>query len=115
MRPLERVEMWIALAQEAALIGPAYAFGAPAGLKDPVLEMKMAAARGLSRGLNYHQLPFTAWEAGKEFLALLDGLLNEDNVVAVRVGHVVDLVAASGRLVEDLRHSAARPRADLDD
>jgi hypothetical protein len=116
MRPLERVEMWVALALEATTLAPAYeAHVVAGGPRDARLDMRLAAARGLGRGLNHHQLPFPAWEAGKEFLTLLDGLLNDDNLVAVRLGHVDPLVVVAGRLVGELRTCAARPRADLDD
>lgn len=115
MSPFQRAEMWILLALEAAEIAQTYRAWIVDGRADRRLDMRISASRGLSRGLDFRLLPYSAWETGREFLTLLDGLLNDDNLVAVRVGHVADLVVVAGRLEVELRAFTVRPRADLDD
>lgn len=115
MSPQQRVEMWIELAREAATLAPAYAAGSASKARDAGLDMRLSAARGLTRGLNFHQLPYSAWEIGREFLFLLDTLVDDDNPPEVRLGAVNDLVVVADRLAVELRTCAVRPRADLDD
>jgi hypothetical protein len=115
MMPRQRVEMWIELAREASTLAPAYAAGSASTARDAGLDMRLSAARGLTRGLNFHQLPYSAWETGREFLFLLDTLVNDDNPPEVRLGAVNDLVVVAGRLADELRTCVVRTRADLDD
>lgn len=120
MNQTARIEMWTCLANDAAGIAQAVAAAGETGdrrttcapAKD--LGMRMAAARGQARGLDYTRLPYGAWETGREFLRLLEGVIGEDSAPEVRLQHAGDLVVVAGRLVEILATSAHRPRADLD-
>lgn len=117
MNQTARIEMWTSLANEVAEIAGPYAearAAAQSAWNDPALSMRAAAVRGQARGLDFTRLPFPAWEAGREFLWLLDMVIGEDHLPEVRLQHAGDLVVVAGRLVEILATSAHRPRADLD-
>ncbi|SFK42055.1 hypothetical protein [Caulobacter sp. UNC279MFTsu5.1] len=112
-----RVELWTALAREAADLARDYdaSFIVDADHAQPSLDVRMSAARGQARGLVAERLPFPAWEDGRTFLFLLSRLVDDDATPAVRRQHVEELVSASIRLVDVLGRCSARPRADLDD
>jgi hypothetical protein len=112
-----RVEMWTALARDAAALARDYAasFVVDADHASPGLPVSLGAARGQVRGLVAERLPYSAWEEGREFLFLLGRLVDEDATPAARLQNVDELIAVSARLIETLSHSTARPRADLDD
>lgn len=111
-----RVEMWCALAREAADLARDFrdSFVVDADHAMPSLDMRMSVARGQARALVAEALPFPAWEEGREFQFLLSRLVDRDAIPAVRLQHVEELVAVAIRLVDILSRCSARPRADLD-
>ncbi len=112
-----RVEMWIALSAEAADLARDYAasFVVDADHAIPSLDMRMSAARGQARGLDFRTLPYPAWEAGRLFALLLSCLTDDNATPARRLARVDGLVAAAIALPDILQRCSARPRADLDD
>lgn len=116
MTPAQRALLWTDLATEAAQLARDYAatFAVGAARAPPSLIIRMAAARGLSRGLDFRALPHRAWEDGREFLWLLSGLLDAEAAPVARLASGSDLVVSSGRLIAVLTAPVGRPRADLE-
>lgn len=113
----DRLDMWSALADEAASLARDYAAAmvVDADHAKPSIAMRLSALRGQTRGLIWNQLPYAAWDAGKAFTWAAAQFAGEEVTPAQRLERGQVLIEAADRLTVALSEPTGRRRADLDD